>query len=162
MQRDKTTLPLLANRQIYLAGPISGLSYKQACKTRNELCDLFGGYGIEAITPLRGKSYLSCERRLKPSEYEYPLSTDKAIINRDYGDVVASRILLADMRGAKTVSIGTCFELAWAWDHKVFSIVVMEKRNPHQHAFVKQAATVVVETMDEAVDTVKRYFGVEE
>lgn len=112
--------------KIYLAGPISGLSYKEATNWRDyvtpKLTDVF-----HVLTPLRGKEYLRDETALAAQGYsKKPLSTAKAITNRDRNDVKNSAVVLMNLLGAKIVSIGTMIELAWADRFEVPVVLVME------------------------------------
>lgn len=146
--------------KVYLCGPITNLSYEDAIRERDDACDFFKAYDIFAISPMRGKDYLNKEKHLKAEGYTYPLSTDKAIITRDYNDVVSSDVVIANLLGSDRVSIGSCFELAWAFANHIFTIVVMEEDNIHKHSFIKEAATVITNRLQEAYDTALRYFGV--
>jgi nucleoside 2-deoxyribosyltransferase len=139
-------------KSVYLCGPITGLSYEEATAEREKLVERFADYGIEAKSPMRGKIFLLNERELKPGGYTNPMSTDRAIVGRDRFDVRNSTCILADLRGAKKVSIGSMVEFGWADAYGVPIITVMEKDNPiHNHAFVHQLSTYMVDDMDDAV-----------
>jgi nucleoside 2-deoxyribosyltransferase len=64
-------------------------------------------------------------------------------------------IILTDLTGMTRNSIGCCMEMAWASLLGKHSIVVMEKENPHRHAFVLEAADIVFETLEEAIEYLK-------
>jgi hypothetical protein len=61
----------------------------------------------------------------------------------------------------KTVapSIGCIMELAWAHDLGKHTVVVMQKDNPHRHAFVLEAADVVFEEERDALRYLMKLAG---
>jgi nucleoside 2-deoxyribosyltransferase len=141
--------------KIYLAGPISGLSYEEAAgrikRIKHALeiqCSLAN---LDVMHPLTGKGYLHTEKALAPEGYKFPPSTDHAIVERDLWMVRQADIVLMNLHGAKTASIGSVSELAWAHLLGKHTVVIMEEGNPHQHAFVAQMADVVFETEKEAI-----------
>ena len=142
-------------KSVYLCGPISGLSYEQATQERERLAERFRDVGVEAKSPMRGKIYLLNERELKTGGYTQAMSTDRAIVGRDRFDVRSSDCILADLRFASKVSIGSMVEFGWADAFGVPIVTVMEKDNPtHNHAFVHQLSTYVVDDIDEAFNLV--------
>lgn len=139
------------SKSVYLCGPISGLSYAQATAEREQLEARFKELGIEAKSPMRGKIYLLNERELKTGGYTEAMSTDRAIVGRDRFDVRTSSCILADLRFATRVSIGSMVEFGWADAYGVPIITVMEKDNPtHNHGFVHQLSTYMVDNIEEA------------
>jgi nucleoside 2-deoxyribosyltransferase len=100
---------------------------------------------------MRGKAYLKRETSIKDSYEQHRMSTKAAIFARDKWDCLRSDIILCNLLKARSVSIGSMFEIAWAQDHGKYIIVVMEDANPHVHAFVQEAASLIVPTMSEAV-----------
>jgi nucleoside 2-deoxyribosyltransferase len=141
-------------KQIYLCGPITGLTYDEATLQRNELVLRFQDLGISALSPMRGKIFELQGRAevFKSKGYTEIMATDKAIVGRDRNDVKSSDAILADLRGAKKASIGSMVEFGWADAYRIPIITVMEKDgNPHDHAFVQQLSTYVVSDMEEAI-----------
>lgn len=147
---------------VYLAGPITGTTYGECTDWRDTVCKRFktSECGIVGITPMRGKSFLKKEKSIKDA-YEDNSHCDKhAIFLRDKFDCLRSDIVLANFLGAKNVSIGSMFELAWAYQAGKFIVVVLEeKSNPHIHAFVRESAAQVFHDLDEAVDYIEDTFG---
>jgi nucleoside 2-deoxyribosyltransferase len=135
---------------LYLAHPISGLSYDQVVdyyrKAKEDL-----GLHYDIFCPMTGKGYLRTEINFKAVGYNNPVSTNHAIKERDKWMIKTSDIVFIDLTGADRVSIGCCMELAWADMLDKHSIVVMEKENIHRHAFVLECADLVFETYEEAV-----------
>jgi nucleoside 2-deoxyribosyltransferase len=101
---------------------------------------------------MTGKGYLRTELKLKAHGFDNPISTNHAIVKRDQWMIGQSDIVLVDLTGAERVSIGCMFELAWAMEKGKHTIVIMEKDNIHQHAFVIDSADIVFETPKDAMD----------
>lgn len=137
-------------KTVYLAGPIAGLSYDGATNWRDYACKQLGP-GISGISPLRSKLYLKGVADLSGTFDEEPLSTGKAITRRDHWDCVHSDLVLANVKGAQKVSMGTVMEMAWAYDHKKLLIVVMENGNIHTNPMVMDAATYIVDDLDKGL-----------
>ena len=149
-----------ASMLVYLAGPISGTSYNQSTGWRTRVANRI--YPHEALSPMRGKSYLSSEEAIADF-YSTPLSCAKGIITRDRWDVMRCHVLLVNVLGATKVSIGTMMELAWADAYRKPVVLVMEKEgNPHDHAFVREIAGFWLPTLDEAIKIVNQLGGVED
>jgi nucleoside 2-deoxyribosyltransferase len=145
----------------YLAGPITGLSYHGCTEWRDGAKRVLEESGYyKAYSPMRGKEFLKRKRKLKAHPQDnihegdrLGVSSDQAIYRRDKRDVERADVVLFHLGGAETVSIGTMFELAWAELLGKFCLVVMEnKGNCHDHAFVTQAASLVVPTLEDAVE----------
>lgn len=100
--------------RVYLAGPIGGLNYGGATYWRDDATQELAWRGITALSPMRGKSYLSGETKLDATKYTQPLSSPKGLTTRDRFDVRTCDLVLANLLGATRVSIGTVIELAWA------------------------------------------------
>jgi len=138
-------------KKVYLAGPIGGLTFEEASGWRERLKVFLRGTQIEVFSPLRGKEYLKGTVIRVEEPYTYTMSTDKAIVTRDRTDVLTADLVICNLLGAKSVSIGTMFELAWANQARVPVVLVMEKQgNLHNHPFVREAADFLVETVGEA------------
>lgn len=147
--------------KVYLAGPITGLSYKECNSWRDYTAKALNRCGIETLTPMRGKEYLSHYRKLK-SQYlgVHPLSTAHGITSRDSWDCRRSDLILVNLMGAKAVSIGTVLEIAWGQSAGVYVMTVMEKDNIHRHAMLEQTSSIVMESLDEALDLIPVILGV--
>jgi nucleoside 2-deoxyribosyltransferase len=138
--------------KIYLAGPISGLSYNEVVSRYTAAKITLEAAGYTVYHPMTGKTHLRNELEFKAKNYNNsPISTNHAIIERDHWMVDQVDMVLADLtNGVSRVSIGTCFELAWAAAQGKHTIVVMQENNIHQHAFVIEAADIIFETLEEA------------
>lgn len=130
--------------KIYCAGPITGKSYKEVVEYYKRTVNKLQGYGYQVLFPMCAKSYLINETNLKAGGYDYPLSTDHAIIERDRWMVMQSDVVFVNFFNAKKrISIGSCMELAWAHDHGKHTVTVMQEKNVHRHAFVSEASDVI-------------------
>lgn len=134
----------------YLAGPITGCSFKGASDWREGVKkDL--DPSISGMSPLRGKKYLSQEDSIGTTYEDIALSSAKGITARDYNDCKRSDAVLVNLLGAKSVSIGTVMEIAWAKAHEVPVVVVMDKDNIHNHAMIRESVGFIVDTLEEGV-----------
>ncbi len=136
--------------KIYLAGPISGLSYDEACNWRLDVKKALH-HVYEIIDPMRGKSYLSEEQAIKESYPNTITSGGKAIYKRDRQDVKRCDIILVYLpKNCKTVGTFVEIGLADAWDK--FIIII---GNP-THPFLTENS-IQVSSIEEAVEFLKIY-----
>lgn len=137
---------------IYLAHPISGLSYNEVMDYYEGMKNRLRRLGYEVLQPMTGKGYLRNELEFKSHGYTgLPASTNHAILERDNWMVRLADVVLVDLWGADKVSIGCMMELAWAHDHHKHTVVVMGLNNVHRHAFVLEAADTIFETRWDAM-----------
>ena len=137
--------------RIYLAGPISGNGYEETVALFEAKIVPLEAAGYEVLHPMLGKSELRNEVEFRAHGYENPVSTNHAIVERDCWMVQSVDIVFADLSAATRVSIGTCFELAWASLLGKHTVVVLPESGPHQHAFVLEAADIVLHSVAEAL-----------
>ena len=106
---------------------------------------------------MRGKDYLKSYGRLFGGENndgsysEFPMSSAQGLFRRDIFDVQHCDVLLANFEGATALSIGTCMEIQRAYDLGKYVITVVAKGTIHDHAFIRQASSVCVESLEEAL-----------
>ena len=105
----------------------------------------------QALSPLRGKEYLSEEIAIKDSYEQHQISTPKMINSRDMFDVRRSDLLIVNLKHAKRVTIGTMLEVGAAYILNKPIIVIMEPDNIHKHAMLGEQATVIVDDIDTAI-----------
>jgi nucleoside 2-deoxyribosyltransferase len=153
----KTTYP-----QVYLAGPITGLTYDEGNDWRVAVQAELQAVGIIGWSPLRAKHFLREIGVLDAAgtpDSAYiglnPLSEPKGIMTRDRFDTTRSDMVLMNLVGATRVSIGTMIEAGWADAARVPLVVAMEEDNVHRHAMLNEAAGFIVPTLEEAVAVVK-------
>ena len=147
---------------VYLAGPIAGLDYTGATDWRDEAIADLAAAGIKGLSPMRAKEYLKNVSRdvgfsATCEEYGHlsPMSGPRGIMTRDRFDATRCDVLLVNLLGATTVSIGTVMELAWADLKRTPSIVCMEPGNVHEHCMVSEATGFHVHSLQEGLDVAK-------
>jgi nucleoside 2-deoxyribosyltransferase len=145
--------------RIYLAGPISGLSYDEVVNKYKEKSSYLKDMGYEILCPMTGKTYLRNEIKLKAEGITgCPVSTNHAIFERDKWMVSNCDIILADLSNSgDRVSIGTVMELAWASMIGKHSVVVLPENNIHRHCFVLEAGDIIFTTLDEAYNYLRDF-----
>lgn len=146
---------------VYLAGPITGLTYGECTDWREYAVRSLADAGIKAVSPMRGKEYLQREQGLmsadgnKYSAYG-ALSTNRGIMTRDHFDTQRCDVLLVNLLGAKQVSIGTVMEISFAHTRQIPIICAMEQQdNPHEHGMILEAIGFRVPMLDDALQLVK-------
>ena len=138
-------------RKLYLAGPITGLTYGDSVGWREYVSDQLPDY-IVAVSPMRGKQYLEKEKVIGLSYEGIPLSCRKGITCRDRYSVMACDMLFVNLLGATKVSIGTCMEIAWADMLRKPIVLVMEQEgNVHQHPIIQECVGFHVHTLDDGI-----------
>ncbi len=145
------------NFKVYLSGPITGLSYSDAIGWTEYAKDvLWIKYGISGYRPLRGKFELKDETCLDAmGSTKSIVSLPKGIYRRDKYDVQSCDAMLVNLIGAKRISIGTMFEMAWADLLQKPMVLVMEpKNNLHEHIFVNESVTYRVSNLDVGIDLI--------
>lgn len=149
---------------VYLAGPISGLSFNGAVDWRQEAIEELSDVGIRGLSPMRYKEYLKAEDLIIDSYEEGKdihslapiLSSSRGITTRDRWDVSRCDVLLVNLLGAKTVSIGTVMEIAWADAYRKPTILVMEEQgNLHDHSMIRESIGYRVTSMEDAIEVTK-------
>ena len=152
-------------KTIYLAGPIAGKNYKEATEWRNYAADQLNRYGVSARSPMRGKEHLASVEKFTNQGYEEnPLSSQSGIVTRDRFDVRTADVVLMNLVGANTSSLGTAVELGWAdaWRIPVVAILdINNSANPMCHAFVKELASIIVPTLDDGIAVCLSLLGVD-
>jgi len=147
--------------KVYLAGPITGLSWGEATDWREKVKADLKEVGITCYSPLRAKTYLSHldgQNGHIADSYSKeisPLSTPKGIITRDRWDATRCDVLFVNFLGAKKVSIGTVLEIAWADNSGKPIVVVMEPDNIHQHSMLNECAGYIVDSIEVGIHIVK-------
>lgn len=150
----------MKQRYVYLSGPITGLTYKQARHGwRDDVANALMEDGIKVLSPMRHEGHLAelmrktiSEKNLKGINHFF--SQPKMIVAKDLLDIDMSNLVLVNFLGAKTVSQGTLAELGYAYKKKPI-IVIREKNNIHNSPFVNEMADTVLDNLDDAVNIIK-------
>ena len=148
------------SKTIYLAGPITGLTYGESVNWRDYMSNLLTPFGVRTLSPMRGKGYLLSAGVLQASGYDDTiLSSAKAIVARDRNDTMKCDLVIMNLLGATRISIGSMIELGWADAARVPVVLVMEPGNVHEHAMVHEMSGFRVSTIGEAVNTALSVLG---
>jgi nucleoside 2-deoxyribosyltransferase len=143
--------------KVYLAGPISGLTYDNGQGWREFVCTRLAERNIEGFSPLRAKGYLKTKGVIEQGYEDTPLSTDHGITTRDRWDVQTADAVLFNLLGAERVSIGTMIEYGWADARRLPIITVIEpKGNIHEHPMLRDVTGFRVATIEEAIEILDR------
>lgn len=151
----------MATKSVYLSGPITGLTFKGATDWRKAATEDLAAAGIEGISPMRAKDYLSAlDGPISGHGREYAhmgvLSTPQAVVTRDRFDTQRVDVVLMNLLGAERISIGTMVELGWADAARVPVIGVIEPEgNVHDHMFVSQMIGFRVTTLEDGLNIAK-------
>jgi nucleoside 2-deoxyribosyltransferase len=130
---------------------MTGLSAEQIAKYYADLKVKLTDMGLYALQPFYGKE--AEEGQIFQSHgYTKPIATDHAIFKRDHWMVRQSDIVYANLLGADRVSIGSMMELAWGYQMEKHVVLVMEKDNVHKHCFVHEAADVIFDNTEDALE----------
>jgi nucleoside 2-deoxyribosyltransferase len=135
------------------------LTYDRAQDWRTEAAQILDSDKIETLSPLRGKNYLLGRGVLLASEYKEVMSTAKGINRRDHFDCTRADCVFVNLLNTERVSIGTVMEIAWAFDHRIPVIAVMEPTNIHNHAMVDDCVTYKVPTLEEGYELARFLFN---
>ena len=147
---------------VYLAGPITGLSYGDATDWREKVASKLAAAGIKGLSPMRAKDYLKDVKEFTMDGEAYRavniLSSNRGIVTRDRWDATRADAILVNFLGATRVSIGTVMEIAWGDLARVPVVCAMEPAgNPHDHGMICETI-VRVPTLEEAVFILKAMF----
>ena len=143
---------------IYCAHPISGQTWDQVCEYYNKTKEILLELGYNVLHPMTGKSDIRVEinQRFQPTDFKSPFASNHSIFERDKWMVSNADIVYLNLTGAKIVSIGSMMELAWASLLGKYTIVVMDEENIHKHAFVLEAADIVLNNEKEVFNYLKK------
>lgn len=140
--------------RVYLAGAIGALSYDDACRWRHDAQRALSEAGITAYSPMRDKEFLSGEMSMSsvPNVYKNPLTTSRAIMTRDFNDCISADAVLFNFLGARKVSAGSMFELAWCYANRIPTVVVSEDDNVNVcHPMASEAIDFRARTLNEGI-----------
>ena len=138
--------------KVYLAGPITGLTFGEANGWREEATFKLAVEDIDALNPLRGKEHLAGVGPL-PNDFD----GGHEAVEQDLEDIREAEVVLANFANAREISAGTMAELGYAYAACVPVISVVPRGNPHDHIFVRHMSHSVRRGLDEAIDDVVYY-----
>ena len=143
--------------KIYLAGPIRGLTHAEATDWRTATAERLKDIGYTCFSPMRGKDYLKnigplLGDRGSGAFEEYPMSSTQGIFRRDVFDCDRADVILANFEGASNLSIGTCMEIMRGHAKGKYVLTVLADGSTHDHPFIRQASSLVVPTLEYAME----------
>ena len=162
-------------KTVYLAGPITGLTYEGATDWREYAKRRLKEYGILGVSPMRGKEFLKALGSMPSGDQakgsdRHGLSLPHGFVARDRLDVRRADAVLMNLLGAERVSIGTMVEIGWADAFLKPVVLVMEEpkmiapdsefgpedwdTNIHEHGFVRELTQYHNEDLDTAIETI--------
>lgn len=154
----------MVNKSVYLAGPISGLTYEEASEWRDEIKNALESDGIKCLKPLRAAVHLRNHKGLLTDCEIIPglegaviaMSTPKGVVTRDRFDATHCSVMLLNLFGSKKISIGSMVEIGWANANNIPIVLIMEDDgNLHDHAFVTECCQFRVTQISDAIHIVK-------
>lgn len=149
----------MLTKTTYLAGPMTGLTFRQANGWRVYACDYLAKYGITALSPMRGSTTLK-DGDIIDAYYEVEgLGGENAVVSADRSDVMRSDVILFNFTISPRVSIGSIAEVSWADAWRKPVVAVLPKGNIHDHPFIRSLCQFKYQTLDEALQTVLRLLG---
>lgn len=141
--------------KVYLAGPISGLTFSEAIIWRDFAVEQLAPE-ILAYSPLRQATFLKSEGKLSQSYNYNPLSTDKGINIRNHFDCQTADLILCNLLGSLRISTGTVMEIAWAYAYRKPLVVAMEDSlNIHDHPMIREAISFRTQSLEDAIKITK-------
>jgi nucleoside 2-deoxyribosyltransferase len=150
-----------SEKKVYLAGPIRGLTYEGCVDWREQAKEELGKDGIIGVSPMRNKEFLKNVEKITDdrdflSRFEKGLAGKRGITTRDRLDATGCDVILANLLGAKDVSIGTMIEYGWSDAFRIPMVTVMEKEgNVHEHLIVDEITSYRAETLEEGLSYVR-------
>ena len=150
---------------VYLAGGIAGLKGSDAIDWREEAAVYFSMFDIGVRDPMRAKRILRKQASISRDFHDYTshghFFTSKGIMTRDFNDVKQADVLLVNLLGATTPSLGTIMELAWAFALQKPAVVCIEPAgNPHDnHPMIHEAMPFRVQTLEDGLEAVRIILG---
>ena len=157
--------------KVYLAGPIKSLTYAEATDWRVKARTQLARQGMDGYSPMRAKHFLKDSLSISTDAafYDNVIANPTAIVTRDRYDVMSCDMMLINVQGASSVSLGTAVEIGWAdafrkpmvmvmagpqpcgWCGEVNCGVEEPSLSPFKHEFIEALVGYKVETIEQAV-----------
>lgn len=149
-------------KYIYLAGPITGVSYKDTTQWRDTL---EFEPGIKGISPMRMKEFLSRKKKIGHSYPEQEImGAARPIHTRDRYDCTHADAVLAYMPKEQAEiagypSLGTCIEMGWASAVGVPVVLVCDDKRVIGHPLVQGLAGWILPRLEDGVAAINGMFA---
>ena len=143
--------------KIYLAGPITGLTYKEATGWRKQVREALPD-DWKILDPMRGKSHLRGVGALAAN-----FDSGMDAVSRDLSDIRDADVVLAHFAASvtpTTVSLGTSCEIGYAYALGKPVVAVVRRNTPYDHIFIDHMCTVVRST-EGAIQAIRRLTNAE-
>ena len=146
----------MSEYKIYLAGPISGITYDEGEGWRDVISMNLPEH-IKVLSPLRGHDFLKDYGIIcGASKNNHPLVTDSAIVSRDRRDIMLCDAVIMNLLDTTSISIGTMIEVGWIDAYRKPLILVMANTgNIHEHSMLRAIASYRVDDIYEAIKIAK-------
>jgi len=143
-------------KSVYLAGPVTGLNYKECNGWREYAIGELAKSQIIGISPIRFKEHLNDGRIILDSDNTL-LEGDKGVTLRARLDIKNCDLMLANLLRTKEVSKGTMIEYGWAdaFGKPIISVIEKE-RNVHEHPIIRELTGFRVESLEEGLEVVRK------
>lgn len=148
----------MLQKKVYLAGPISGLTFDESDRWRHELTRMLPSF-IKTIWPMAGEDVAFGLGRLSDEQPATLLSNGKALLIKDEFYVREADMVVANFIGAPKISIGTQWECAWSFILRKPLCVIIDHNNINQHCFLREGAGWVVDNLVDARKIVTGILG---
>lgn len=143
--------------KVYLAGGITGISFGNAIGWRDFAFNKLKEHGIDAYSPMRGKSFVSNVATMSEKDREaFNGGTMHSIVGinvRDFNDVKTADAILVNLLNTTKVSIGTVMEIAWARAFQIPVVIVMDKENIHNHGMLTYG-NIITDDIDDGIESI--------
>lgn len=129
---------------VYLSGPMGGCTVEEMTVWRKYVESKLNSENVVCTLPTRSFT-----------KTHTPHETDRWINRRDFFDCTRASVVLVNLLGMKTLSIGTIMEIAWAYQKQIPVVVIVEPDGPQNHPMMKDSITQEARTLDEGIAFVK-------
>jgi nucleoside 2-deoxyribosyltransferase len=137
---------------VYLAGAITGHSFKEAnaWRTLPTFTNKLVKNGWHPLSPLEGLDHLKDEKALDA----YCEGVDPGlVVSKDLDMIDLADAVIANLRIEGPPSIGTMFELGYAYAHRKPIIVIRDDvESVYDHPFIDGTASQIVFHLDGAIE----------
>lgn len=153
----------MSTKQVYLGGPITGLSYDETMSWRDHFTRLLSP-GIVGVSPMRLKEFLANEKKIGHSYPEHAImGAANAICARDYYDCTHADAVLCYMpkwSNDRWPSVGTLTEFGWATGHGIPTIVVSDDTRITGHPLIVGKAAWLLPSLEDGAAAINALLGV--
>lgn len=144
---------------IYLAGPMTGLSWEKTLAWREHV-EVELGRDWKILSPARPQQDQDRTKVLKLQTQENNelnlWDTATGVVASDTFLIDQSDWVLANFLGAEKISVGTVWELGYAYHARKKIIVLMSKEDIHNHPFTRRGVDMFTDDIEQVIEFFKR------